>query len=246
MRDTSLVVYAGSMGSGKTSKLMRKARMWAAAGYPIICIVHALDSTRHGGRNTKCVIETHDGARWPAVRAERLMDVINMKEYRRARYVLIDEGQFFLDLIEFIDLSRKTNGKHLVVAGLDSDSEGRAFMPLSELVTRSTKFTKLAGICRFCGGAAGHTISTVKKTGRIMAAGLEAYAPTCYACFLDPNRRSTKIRRVSDGPPQIENAETKKSRVSARRCNSAIVGIFVLCVVATIQVAIVKYATSAL
>ena len=49
------------------------------------------------------------------------------------------------------------NGKRVIVAGLDMDSNGKPFGPMPQLLAKAEKVTKVVAVCEVCGGDATHT-----------------------------------------------------------------------------------------
>ena len=206
--ESTLEVFSGSMGSGKTSELLRNARRLANAGYRILCVGHISDTQRHAEENRMAsALKTHDGAEWPAMLVERLEELYETEAYQVAEYILVDEGQFFKDLVKFIETARKRHAKNIMVAALDADSSMVPFVDLRYLETRATTFVKIPGICRFCGRLAGHSIALVPKFTQTLVGGFDKYASCCFACAKSPQRRELSTR-MHGAPAPLSIIET--------------------------------------
>lgn len=193
-RNTKLITVVGCMGSGKTTEIMRLARI-ESIDKKVLCICNARDihrqKNRRGDTTTAEIcreeltvhgyIETHDGGRIAAILASELVHVTNTPEYAIADVVVVDEAQFFVDLKQFIDTARDRDGKDIIIGALDGDSDMNPFFDIAYVVTRSTSFRKLSALCSFCGEEAGHTRAMFDKKEKIHVGSIgNDYAPCCY------------------------------------------------------------------
>lgn len=175
-----LIVITGPMFSGKSGELQRQVRRLRLAGKKCLIVKHAWD-TRYGKPNECC---THDQQTMPALSTRCLFPIIgNCSEFD---VIGIDEGQFFTDIVEFVDEIVENRGKIVIVAALDSTFEGKPFGRVSELVCRSESFVKLTAICQDCGNEASFSVRRVdfvgeRKVIEVIGAA-DIYESVCRGC----------------------------------------------------------------
>jgi len=148
-------------------------------------------------------IETHGGERMPAVLCDKLEELFSSPMFAIADWLVIDEGQFFSDLVMFIERARNVHRKSLIVATLDATYEMKPFVDLNYLVTHSTQFYKLTSTCAFCTGVAAHTIALfgsgedckIAKSSTVVVGGMDMYAPACYVHATMPKSQLPNRRK---------------------------------------------------
>ena len=97
----SIKLYLGCMFSGKTSELIREYTRYTKIGKKVICINYTSD-TRYGEDN---YVYSHDLNKIECLKTQKLMS-INLQDILKYDVILINEGQFFEDIIEFCKLSQ--------------------------------------------------------------------------------------------------------------------------------------------
>jgi len=86
-----------------------------------------------------------------------------------------------------------SNGKRVVVAGLDLDYRGVPFEPVPRLMAVAEYVTKLHAVCMVCGGPAIHSQRLARSGKRVFVGAKSAYEPRCRHCFEPPKeKRKTK------------------------------------------------------
>ena len=95
----------------------------------------------------------------------------------------IDEGQFFLDVVEFAD--RVANMRKVVlVAGLDGTFERKNFNRILELIPMAEIINKLKAVCMSCGEDAAFTKRLASDDKRIeVIGGADKYMAVCRMCY---------------------------------------------------------------
>jgi thymidine kinase len=73
-----------------------------------------------------------------------------MQDYKESKLVVIEEAQFFGDLVEFVTQAVDKDGKHVVVVGLDGDAQRKPFGKVLDLVPLADRITKLTSMCKEC------------------------------------------------------------------------------------------------
>jgi thymidine kinase len=81
-------------------------------------------------------------------------------------------------------------GKHVLVFGLDGDSERRPFGQVLDLIPLADKYAKLQAECRLCGDgtAALFTKRFSDATEQVSVGGQESYKAVCRKHYLEPIR----------------------------------------------------------
>jgi thymidine kinase len=105
----------------------------------------------------------------------------------KARLIIVEEGQFFEDLVPFVLHAVEKDGKDVVVIGLDGDVHRKPFTNISELVALADKVMRLHALCMNCGDgtpaiftkAINSAIAMATLGGKPNVGGAEAYLPVC-------------------------------------------------------------------
>jgi thymidine kinase len=96
----------------------------------------------------------------------------------------IDEGQFFdMELIDAVN-QLASDGKRVIVAGLDQDYTGRPFEPMPQLLSVAEFITKTHAICVKCGATANYSQRTVESEARVEVGASDKYEARCRKCFV--------------------------------------------------------------
>lgn len=141
-------VVTGCMFAGKSGEALQKAQQARAIGIPVVAIKHSFD-TRFSAADG---LSTHArrSAEFPAIAAPQLLPVRGSAEYRAAELVVIDEAQFFDDLVAFCVTAAETDGKEVAVFGLDGTFERAPFGQIAQLCPLADTFVKRQALCQFC------------------------------------------------------------------------------------------------
>lgn len=180
-----LSIILGPMWSGKTSKIVDLYKKFILCEIPTIPINYSLD-TRYG---REC-ISTHDERNIPCKTAEALSDISNIckgdltKEFIDCKVVLINEGQFFNDIKEWVQCAVEKYNKHVYICGLDGDFRRSKFGNLLDLIPLCDEVTKLKSICVECKkNIAVFTHRHIKDSTDQVLIGTDEYKPMCRACY---------------------------------------------------------------
>lgn len=174
-----LKVYLGPMFAGKTSAIVQNYRRYSHAGKRVLVINHSLDD-----RYSKTSLSTHDGVEIPCKFTTTLetMDTLVQTDYD---VILINEGQFFPDLVKYTLSWVEEHQKVIYVCGLDGDSERRPFGEILKLIPFADDYEKLTSICEKCGMHAPFTFRNPESSnGQTIQIGVTVFKPMCRACFV--------------------------------------------------------------
>jgi len=176
-----LSLLIGCMFAQKTTELLRRIRRYQSIGYRVL-VINYIEDTRYG---TEC-IASHDKETEKAICIHRLYDVDTLvQDYQ---VIVIDEGQFFPDLYEYVTKWADTLPIHIVVAGLDGTSTRKPFGDMLRLIPHAEEVERLTAFCSVCRDG---TIATFSQyTGglsddAIIIGGSEAYRPVCRKHYLE-------------------------------------------------------------
>jgi len=176
----TLHMFIGPMYSGKTSKLHELYKQFELCAIPTQVINYAED-VRY---TDKPELATHDKAMIPCVMANRMSEIILSSEEDSTQVYLINEGQFFPDIIEWTKkaISRPFN-KKVYICGLDGDFERNQFGDWLSLIAYSDSVTKLRSVCCDCrkDDAIFSYRLTSEKEQKVI--GNRAYIPLCRFCY---------------------------------------------------------------
>lgn len=187
-----LELFIGPMFSGKTSKLLEIYKQYTFCNSEIIVINHSSDD-----RYSDTMLSTHDKIMIPCVNTIRLMDLykyssildVNMEKHN---IVLINEGQFFQDLYEFVIQCLREN-KKLYICGLDGDFRRKKFGQMLDLIPLCDKVTKLTSLCGICkNGTLGIFSLRLTSDREQTLIGSSNYIPVCRSCYSENDVEENK------------------------------------------------------
>ena len=191
-----LELIIGPMFSGKTSKLVEIYKQCQFCNIPVAVINHSIDN-----RYDEELLSTHDEIKIPCIKTEKLFDLWiegnisledDIKHIPRitdklkvvtSNVILINEGQFFPDLFDFVNILLK-EGKKVYVCGLDGDFERKKFGQILDLIPLCDKVHKLSSLCSLCKDGTLGVFSmrlTSEKTQTLV--GSDIYIPVCRKCY---------------------------------------------------------------
>jgi thymidine kinase len=191
----SLELLVGPMFAGKSSHLLSIIRKYKSIQYPILILTSKLDT-----RYQENAIHSHNHESFPALAVSELKSVWQQKEYTDAKILIIEESQFFNDLVSFVLQAVETHMKHVIVVGLDGDSERRPFGQILRLVPYCDKITKITSFCSKCGDGT-PALFTHRKTNEqsVISVGTSVqYEPLCRKHYLDEKKGGDFLRGEDD------------------------------------------------
>jgi len=185
-------VIVGSMFSGKSEELIRRLRRARIARQRVQVFKPRIDTrystddiVSHGEmRMESSVVDT----------AGQLLERVQPD----TEVVGIDEGQFFDADLPAVCNTLASQGKRVIVAGLDQDYLGKPFEPMPQLLAIAEYITKTLAICMVCGNPASHTQRLVVSDERLLLGATGTYEARCRKCF-DPSLASVPPLKVESG-----------------------------------------------
>ena len=184
------------MFSGKTSALLSIIRRHEALGLKCVAFKPQLDDRYEPDHDTDnhdtYYIYNHDRVKAAALSVTYLTQAARASIYDDASLVIVEEGQFFTDLYEFVLKAVETDGKHVIVAGLDGDRFRKPFGQLLQLIPLADRITKLTALCKMCATTmtpkatpALFSYGATKATETVHVGGAECYMPLCRKHYLE-------------------------------------------------------------
>ena len=171
----SIKLIMGCMYSGKTSELIREWERWNGIDVDVLVINFSGDDIygdddfmySHTKNKAQCV---------------KVMELKDVSENTIIKYntILINEGQFFPDLKEYVLKWCEEFGKDIVVAGLDGDFKRKKFGDLVELIPLADDIQKMKALCSVCkdGTEAIFSLRLTKEQEQTVI-GASNYIPVC-------------------------------------------------------------------
>ncbi len=190
-----LEIILGGMYAGKTSRLVEIYKQCNFCNISVAVINHSIDN-----RYDDDLLSTHDQVKIPCIKTEKLSDIwtdhINLDEdvslvprikdkfkVATSRVILINEGQFFPDLEEFVK-KILLNDKKVYICGLDGDFERKKFGQILDLIPLCDKVTKLTSLCSICkNGTPGIFSKRITSEKEQTVVGSDNYIPVCRKCY---------------------------------------------------------------
>jgi thymidine kinase len=181
-------LICGSMFSGKTEELIRRARRAQIARQKVQVFKPGLDD-RYGVEK----LASHDGVSWDAVSVQDARQILDLVK-SDTQVVIIDEVQFFDRSIANVCNVLADARKRVIVAGLDTDFRGEPFGPVPLLLAEAEVVDKLQAICVVCGAPATRTQRLIDGQPAsyddpiIMVGASEVYEARCRRCHEVPGK----------------------------------------------------------
>ncbi len=203
-----LELFIGPMFSGKTSKLVEIYKQCKFCNINVAVINHSIDK-----RYDDTLLSTHDKVMIPCIQTNKLGDVWFYGEPENhvvlhdplsdvvdgndvvlhrlddscklinADVILINEGQFFEDLLPAVEHMLQHN-KKIYIGGLDGDFERKKFGQILDIIPLCDKVTKMTSLCSLCkNGTPGIFSKRITSEKEQTVVGSDNYIPVCRSCY---------------------------------------------------------------
>lgn len=183
-----LSLFIGPMYSGKTSKLLELYKQFKFCEMPTLVVNYIGDN-----RYDTTMLSTHDKSMIPCMMCETLSDICDIfndkltEQFTDADIILINEGQFFKDIVEWVTIAVNKYHKHVYICGLDGDYKRRLFGNWLDLIPQSDAIIKLYSFCSNCKKHPGIFSHRLNNETQQVLIGADSYIPLCRKCFNDKN-----------------------------------------------------------
>ena len=197
-----LELWTGPMFSGKTSKILEIYKQFNFCGIST-CVINYEEDNRYPNAETH--LSTHDKTMIPCIRSKSMTEIadiigvsvsgsnnINNKlsgkyvdKFLESKVILINEGQFFLDIVEWVKIAVDVYHKKVYICGLDGDFERKSFNgDWLNLIPYCDKVKKLHSYCSNCKSKpAIFSHRLINETAQKVI-GVDSYIPLCRKCYL--------------------------------------------------------------
>lgn len=169
-------IIVGCMFSGKTEELIRRVNRALIAKQKVAIFKPIID-TRYHLEN----VVSHNDNFLKSTAISSSLELVSLSE--EAEVIAIDEVQFFDDKIGDVCTILANKGKRLILAGLDLDYKGVAFVNTSQLMALAEYVTKIHAICVVCGSAASFSFRISSSGDKILVGNEDNYEARCRECF---------------------------------------------------------------
>lgn len=185
----SLEVVCGPMFSGKSSYIYTIVNRYASIGVETLVIKPASD-IRY---SDKPEVVTHDGVKFACYSTAGHLMNIPHEITNTPNVIIIEESQFFDDLVVFVRSLVESFHKNVVVVGLDGDSNRKPFGQVLDCIPLADKVTRLTAMCANCadGTPALFSYRKVHIGGQVLIGGTDSYAPYCRKCYMVATKESS-------------------------------------------------------
>jgi len=176
-----LELIIGPMFSGKTTALIELENDYREDdGFTSFVINHG-DDNRYG---TDGFMRTHDRRKLLAHHGKKLMDFLKDPHILEYDVILINEGQFFPDLVKFVIIMVEVHKKKVHVAGLNGDFRKNVFGDILKLIPHCDDVRKLSANCGICKKQR-IGIFSMRKTRETeqKLVGANNYVAACRECY---------------------------------------------------------------
>lgn len=184
-----LEIIYGPMKSGKTSRLLQLYKQFKFCEIPVMVINHRIDTV-----HSDTQLSSHDKIMIPCINANKLTDLVDFSkailptdQFTNAKVILINEAQFFDDIVPWVTTAVEKYNKSVYICGLNSDFQRKPFgnwLDLQQICNKVTHLHSWCGICKKQQALFSHRLS--RETNKIVI-GADNYIPVCRKCWLDLN-----------------------------------------------------------
>lgn len=171
-------IVIGPMFAGKSSYILTAVRRNQCIGLNTLIIKPTIDK-RYSEEQE---VVTHNNERIPCVTVEKLVEEVDSKKIKKAHLIVIEEAQFFPDLLDFVELMEEFfPDKHMLIVGLDGDSNRKPFGQILNVIPLADKITKLTSVCSECkdGTPALFSFRKDHTSEQVHIGSTQEYIPLC-------------------------------------------------------------------
>lgn len=205
----------GPMFSGKTTKLIHSYNAHVKTYTKERCIMLNYTHDKRYTREPKVV--SHDGLSVDCYDTTDLADFIDSPStqpiFLKAKYIFINEAQFFPNLLHLIIFAKNILNKNFVLCGLDYDYKKDKFGDLLDLVPYANHVHILTGKCNTqnCLFPSKYSHRIIDFNNQVLI-GITQYVPLCEHCY---NRENNKINAKEN----TNNDNTNRSNNNSEQEN---------------------------
>lgn len=175
-----LQILIGPMYAGKTTNLINQYKLFLKQNKKTIILTHSID-IRYSVEN----LSSHDKDMIKCLKYDSISDFINnnIENIKHSECILIDEAQFFPDLMNILSIVEEYK-KIVFVYGLDGDFKRNKFGNILDLIPYCDTITKLHAKCNVCNDCALFSHRKLKNDDQVLVGSNDAYESLCRNCYL--------------------------------------------------------------
>lgn len=180
----------GPMFSGKTTKLIHSYNAYVKTYTKEKCIM--LNYTHDKRYSREPMVVSHDGLSVDCYDTTDLAEFIDNPStqpiFLKAKYIFINEAQFFPNLLHLIIFAKNILNKNFVLCGLDYDYKKEKFGDLLDLVPYANQVHILTGKCNTqnCLFPSKYSHRIIDFNNQVLI-GITQYVPLCEHCYNNEN-----------------------------------------------------------
>lgn len=180
----SLHLLLGPMFAEKTTEMIRYIRRFRTLEYDMFCFKADLD-TRYTKENKLC---SHNQDTEPChlIPIDGLHEINQMEEFKRAKVIMIEEGQFFKELYSMVKQWMDVDKKHIYISALAGDKNRQPFGDIIYLIPLAHHVKWLTALCKTCKDGTEGVYSKEKKKhpDQIHVGTSDEYESVCLEHYL--------------------------------------------------------------
>ena len=169
-------VICGPMFSGKTEELIRRLIRCQIAKQKVAIFKPSMDN-----RFSEDYIVSHNKRKIKSIIVNDTKDIL--EKGKKSDVIGIDEAQFYDNSLIKICKKLASDGKRVVVAGLEKDYQALPFGPMPQLLVDAEYVTKVNAICLQCGNPANFSQRISKERNQVVIGESDKYEARCRRCF---------------------------------------------------------------
>jgi thymidine kinase len=181
-----LEIIKGPMFSGKTTRLMEIHKKYSFCDINTMVINYEKDT-----RYSNDLLSSHDKVMIPCLKALTLNTLYNVHDktgknvddFMNAKIILINEGQFFPDIVEWVSIVVEKYHKNVYICGLNSDFKRDKFGNWLDLETISDNVVMLQSFCSKCKKRPAIFSHRLTNENDLELIGSDCYIPVCRKCY---------------------------------------------------------------
>ena len=179
----SLHLILGPMFSGKSTRLIEHIRAFRTLDYNILVIKPDIDC-----RYTQNEICTHNQEKESCMvlPIDSIHKLLETDEFKKAKIIIIEEGQFFTNLYETVQEMLDVYQKQIYIAALNGDSKRQLFGDIYKLLPLCYEVEWMKALCIRCKdgtpGIYSKRISHAEE--QILVASNDKYEAVCLSHYL--------------------------------------------------------------
>ena len=141
-----LEMIIGCMYAGKSTEMIRRYHRFKTLKHNILIVNHKNDSRYGSG-----IICSHDQNKIKCHSLDNLNEIFSMDEYIDSTIIMIEEAQFFEDLLKSVQQAVDKDKKIVVLSGLSADCFKKPFGQVLECIPHADDVMFLSALCEECG-----------------------------------------------------------------------------------------------